>query len=199
VKEARQKNEEKSRNKLLASAAVAPAMPSSQIISQVAKLDKERAVEIAAEISKRSGDTRYLEELLLSQAVALNIFGSDCLLKAGNFIQGGQVARFPELTATLAQLALRAQDQSRKTILALHELRNPKKPTQFIKTYVDKQLNTLKAEIPQPNQQQLQEDTRAPMHIGSESEAIPSYQGMEAVGEVHGAADTRRENSRIPE
>jgi hypothetical protein len=199
VKEARQKNEEKSRNKLLASAVVAPAMPSSQIISQVAKLDKERAVEIAAEISKRSGDTRYLEELLLSQAVALNIFGSDCLLKAGNFIQGGQVARFPELTATLAQLALRAQDQSRKTILALHELRNPKKPTQFIKTYVDKQLNTLKAEIPQPNQQQLQEDTRAPMDIGSESEAIPSYQEMEAVGEVHGAADTRRENSRIPE
>jgi hypothetical protein len=199
VKEARQKNEEKSRNKLLASAAVAPAMPSSQIISQVAKLDKERAVEIAAEISKRSGDTRYLEELLLSQAVALNIFGSDCLLKAGNFIQGGQVARFPELTATLAQLALRAQDQSRKTILALHELRNPQKPTQFIKTYVDKQLNTLKAEIPQPNQQQLQEDTRAPMDIGSESEASQAIRKWKPWEKSTGPQTPGGENSRIPE
>src|SRR5919202_6814192 len=130
-------------------AAISPSMPAAQLIAQSASLDKGKSLEIAEEISERlaeirAGDTTYLEEMLLSQAISLNAFSADCLMKASGFIQEGLVAKFPELTQSLAQLGLKAQDQSRKTVLALHEVRNPKKPSQFIKNYVHQQLNQVK-------------------------------------------------------
>lgn len=81
--------------------------------------------------------------------------------------------------------------------MALHELRNPKKPSQFIKTYVDKQLNTLKAEIPQPNQHQLHEDNRAPLNTRSETATGGINQQVEALGEVYGTSNIVRESDRI--
>jgi hypothetical protein len=130
----------------------------------------------------------YLEEMLLSQAIALNVFGADCLMKAGGFIQEGMIAKFPELTETLAQLGLKSQDQSRKAIMALHELRNPKKPSQFIKTYVNQQLNQLQVEQEQLKNQ-LESATNAQVDIGSQSEAGRAYQEVEALGEVHGTSN----------
>ncbi|MBD2079698.1 hypothetical protein [Leptolyngbya sp. FACHB-17] len=44
---------------------------------------------------------------------------------------------------TLFSLMFRAQESCRKLILAIDTIKNPKKPTQFIKSYVDKQLNQL--------------------------------------------------------
>jgi len=164
-------------------------MPSAQLIAQTGKLDKNKSPEIAGEISERlaeirSGDTRYLEEMLLSQAISLNTFAADLLLKSGGFIQEGLAVKFPELTQTLAQLALRAQDQSRKTILALHEVRNPKKPTAFIKNYIGQQLNQLQVEQ-QELKEQLEAATNAPVDIGSQSEAGRAYQELETLGEQH--------------
>lgn len=170
-------------------AAVSASMPSAQLIAQSASLDRGKSSEVASEIAERlaeirSGDTTYLEEMLLSQAIALNAFGADLLMKAGGFIEQGMVVKFPELTQTLAQLGLKAQGESRKAIMALHELRNPKKPAQFIKNYVNQQLNQLQVEQ-QELKQQLEATTNAPVDIGSQSEAIPSYQAVEAVGEQH--------------
>lgn len=50
------------------------------------------------------------------------------------------------LRSRLLELALRCQEQSRRTITTLDNIRNPKKPSQFIKNYVDKQVNQLKVE-----------------------------------------------------
>jgi hypothetical protein len=171
----------------IASAAVHPSDAHAQLIAQSGSLDKSKSPAISEEISERltqirAGDTTYLEEMLLSQAIALNAFGADLLMKAGGFIQEGMVVKFPELTQSLAQLGLKAQDQSRKTILALHELRNPKKPSQFIKTYVNQQLNQLQVEQ-EELKSQLEATTNAQVDIGGQSEAIPSYQAVEAVGE----------------
>ena len=168
-------------------------MPSAQLIAQSARLDKEKSSEIAGEIAERlaeirAGDTAYIEEMLLSQAIALNAFGADLLMKSSGFIQEGLVVKFPQLTESLAQLGLKAQDQSRKTILALNELRNPKKPSQFIKTYVGQQLNQLQVEQ-QELKQQLEAATNAPVDIGSQSEAGRSCQEMETVGIQHGTSD----------
>jgi len=168
-------------------------MPSAQLIAQSASLDKGKSPEVAGEISERlaeirSGDTTYLEEMLLSQAIALNAFGADLLMKAGGFVQEGMVLKFPELTQTLAQLGLKAQDQSRKTILALNELRNPKKPTQFIKNYVNQQLNQLQVEQ-QELKQQLEATANAPVDIGSTTQASRTDQEMETVGIQHGTSD----------
>lgn len=182
--------------------AASSVMPNAQLLAQVGKLDKNKSPEIAEEISRklaeiRSGDTAYLEEILLSQVVALNAFSADVLMKAGGFIQDGMVVKFPELTSQLAQLGLKAQDQSRKAILALNELRNPKKPSQFIKTYVNQQLNQLQVEQ-QELKQQLEAATNAPVDIGSESEASRTDQEMEALGVEYGASNGRRKGSRIP-
>jgi hypothetical protein len=173
----------------IGSAAISPSMPSAQLIAQTGKIDKNKSPEIAGEISERlaeirSGDMTYLEEMLLSQAIALNGFGADCLMKAGGFIQEGMIAKFPELTETLAQLGLKSQDQSRKTILALHEVRNPKKPTAFIKNYIGQQLNQLQVEQ-QELKEQLEAATNAPVDIGSQSEAGRAYQELETLGEQH--------------
>ncbi len=56
----------------IGSAAIWPSMPSSQLIAQSANLDKEKSPEIAGEIAERlaeirSGDTTYLEEMLLGR------------------------------------------------------------------------------------------------------------------------------------
>ncbi len=181
--------------------AASSVMPNAQLYAQVGKLDKKKSSEVADEISRqlveiRSGDTAYLEEILLSQVVALNAFSADLLMKAGGFIQDGMVVKFPELTSQLAQLGLKAQDQSRKAILALHELRNPRKPSQFIKTYISQQLNQLQLEQ-QELKHQLEAATNAPLDIGSESEASPTHQGVEAVGVEHGARNGRRKTHRI--
>jgi hypothetical protein len=185
------------------SAAIWPSMPSSQLISQCSSLDKGKSPEIAGEISQRlaeirAGDMTYLEEMLLSQAISLNAFGADLLMKSGGFIQEGLVVKFPELTEKLAQLGLKAQDSSRKAIMALHELRNPKKPTQFIKNYVNQQLNQLQVEQEQLKHQ-LEATANAPVDIGSQSEAGRAYQAVGAVGEVHGASNRGRESDRLSE
>ncbi len=176
-------------------------MPSAQLIAQTGKLDKNKSPEIAGEISERlaeirSGDMTYLEEMLLSQAIALNVFGANCLMKAGGFIQEGMIAKFPELTETLAQLGLKSQDQSRKAIMALHELRNPKKPSQFIKTYVNQQLNQLQVEQEQLKNQ-LESATNAQVDIASETAPVGINQQVEALGEVHGTSNRVRESDRI--
>lgn len=177
----------------LGKAAIDPRMPNAQLLAQSASLDKGKSPEIAQEISQqlaqiRSGDMAYLEELLLSQAIALNSFGADLLMKAGGFIQEGMAVKFPELTQSLAQLGLKAQDQSRKTILALHELRNPKRPTAFIKNYIGQQLNQLQVEQ-QELKQQLEAATNAPLDIGSETEAGRANPAVETLGIQHGTSN----------
>ena len=189
MKEAKPKQKNEDRSRLLAGAAISSgALPSAQVVAQIAKLGKEECIGIIGEISKQSGNTAYLEEVLLAQAVALNVFSSDCLIKAGNFLQSGQATQFPEFTNTLAKLGLKAQDQSRKTILALNEIRNPKKPTQFIKNYVNQQLNQLQVEQ-QELKQQLEAGKNAPVDIRVESEAGRTYQEVEAVGKQHGTSN----------
>jgi hypothetical protein len=186
----------------IGSAAIWPSMPSSQLISQCSSLDKGKSPEIAGEISQRlaeirSGDMTYLEEMLLSQAIALNVFSADCLMKASGFIGEGLAVKFPELTQSLAQLGLRAQDQSRKTILALNELRNPKKPSQFIKNYVNQQLNQVQLEQ-QELKQQLEATTNAPVDIGSERAPETVDSAVATVAEVHGTSNRERESDRLP-
>ncbi|MEP0898438.1 MULTISPECIES: hypothetical protein [Leptolyngbya] len=49
----------------------------------------------------------------------------------------------PQIAQSLFELAFKASNSCRKLILAIDTIKNPKKPTQFIKNYVDKQLNQL--------------------------------------------------------
>ncbi len=80
----------------------------------------------------------------------------------------------------LLEAALKCQKQSARTIALLSELRNPKR-TQFIKHYVDKQLNQLKLE----QQQALEEGHNAPMDFGSTPAASGTDQDLAAVEVSH--------------
>ncbi len=86
------------------------------------------------------GDLTEVERILYAQSVSLqtafNRFMSLSGLHQDNL----------ERCDRFANLALRAQEQCRKTLATLIDIKNPKKPTQFIKNYVDKQLNQLRVD-----------------------------------------------------
>ena len=100
----------------------------------------------------------------------------------------------PNYPEKLLKLALKAQAQSRQTVETLAELKNPKKPAQFIKSYVNQQLNQLKlgteAEIEEL--QQLGESNNAPLDIGSEKDTGSENPTMETVAEFNGTKNSRR-------
>ena len=72
-------------------------------------------------------------------------------------------------------LALRAQNECRRSIATLNELRNPRKTT-FTKKNIERQQNNLVVEG----------KGDAQMDGGSEAAAIGADQDLEAVGELHG-------------
>jgi hypothetical protein len=109
----------------------------------------------------------------------------------------------PGADAKLATIetALKVQSATRKTATALDGIRNPKKPSQFIKNYVDKQLNqmvptgqtpiTQIKEGDRPNVEIL--DSRATRATAAENSA------MEAVGEIDRGEDSARQSHVQPE
>lgn len=139
--------------------------------------------EIVTQIHQiKKGDLTQLEELLYTQALTLDATFHKFLAQAaaGNNQASLMTHQF-ELISGLAALALKAQDQSRKTLVALAELKNPKRSTTFIKNYVDKQLN----QVTSPQPKKLQEDSRAALDIASQRKTTPDDTAMETLVEVH--------------
>jgi hypothetical protein len=98
----------------------------------------------------------------------------------------------------LLEVALKFQQSSRKAGLALDTIRNPKKPTQFIKNYVDKQLNNLAAPSPQAPPNQLTQDDRPHVTIldsRAAGTAAREDSALETVVEVHRSTDNPRETN----
>lgn len=94
----------------------------------------------------------------------------------------------------LLEVALKFQQSSRKAALALDTIRNPKKPTQFIKNYVDKQLNNL---APQSTPLTLPQDDRPHVEaLDSRTTTSTTREDstLETVAEVHRGTNTPRES-----
>jgi len=73
----------------------------------------------------------------------------------------------------------------------LHELKNPKKPSQFIKNYVHQQLNQLQVEQEQLKQQ-LEGTRNAPVDIGSERTPTPDNSAVETLAPQHRTENPKR-------
>lgn len=131
--------------------------------------------------SIQSGDFKSLEEMLLTQSITLNSTFNK-LLKQGNtaLTEPSIMTSYPNLPESLVRLALKCQNQSRQTIQTLLELKNPKKPSQFIKNYVNQQLNELKVET-KAELQQIGESTNAKVDIRGKSQTSKTYQEVEAM------------------
>ncbi|XGV99650.1 MAG: hypothetical protein ACAF41_12015 [Leptolyngbya sp. BL-A-14] len=90
------------------------------------------------------------------------------------------------LRSRLLELALRCQEQSRRTITTLDNIRNPKKPSQFIKNYVDKQVNQLKVEQESHAATSLEASPYAPMDTGSTTATARADSELATVAVVNG-------------
>lgn len=132
----------------------------------------------------KNGNSDYLEAILISQVVTLNTAFNKFLKQgAGAMTETSVMNAFPNLPESLIRLALKCQNQSRQTIKTLAELKNPKKPTQFIKNYVDKQVNQLKIATEEEIDQlkQIGESTNAQVDIGSQSQTSRTDREMAAL------------------
>ena len=148
----------------------------------------------------KKGDLTNLEELLYSQALVLDASFHKFLAMAVAATEQTALmnGRF-EIIPSLLSMALKAQEQSRKTLIALAELKNPKPSAMFIKNYVDKQLNHNLDESPIPTQHQIEEDKREPMDTRSQRQATPADPELETVGEVNGTNQRRGKGSKRQE
>lgn len=140
----------------------------------------------------KKGDLSNLEELLYSQALVLDAtFHKFLAMAVAGTEQTALMSDRFELVAGLAGMALKAQEQSRRTLVALAELKNPKPSATFIKNYVDKALTV------QGSQPLLQEDKSEPVDIRSQREAEPADTRVETLGEVNGATNRGRKSRKL--
>lgn len=108
----------------------------------------------------KRGDLSAVEELLLGQAIALDGYFHHYLQLAATVFNPAQD---PTYTERVTRMAFKAQDQSRKTLQTLIELKNPKRAATFIKN----QQNVLRME--QKREQRLEASQHAQMDTGSEA------------------------------
>jgi hypothetical protein len=99
------------------------------------------------------------------------------------------------------EAGLKAAEQSRRAIATLDSLRNPKRPTQFIKQYVDKQLNELRVEQSPPSAtvdtgNQLEGSNNAPVDFTSAGTTATTDSSMETVAVEHRPAHRPRKSRK---
>lgn len=126
-----------------------------------------------AEVIK-GGDMSSVEEMLYSQSLTLQSLFNQMTAIGSSLLS---TSAGEDRAIAVFELALKAQNQCRQTLQALNELKNPKKPAQFVKT----QLNQLRIDSPQ----QIERSNYAPLDIGSESEAGSTHPAVEALDRQH--------------
>lgn len=141
----------------------------------------------------KDGDLTIAEEILTSQAVALNVAFNSFTMRAGRQQDVTTIKMF-------LQLALKAQNQCRSTLDSLRELKQPS-GTQFIKQAniaQNQQINH--GLIPAKNlntQNELLEGSNERMDRGEKTQAKRVNSTMEAVGAINRTKDARGESKGI--
>lgn len=145
----------------------------------------------------KSGDLSVVEEMLFSQASTLQAI-------ANQFAALGSVSiglNKHETGIQQLHIALRAQDQSRKTLLALVEVKNPKRTT-FVKanTAIRQQVNQM-AISPQsdPLPLELEPSPYAEMDTGSQGATAATHRDLAPVEVQHRTSNRGRKARKQPE
>lgn len=134
------------------------------------------------------GDIAAIEKVLASQALSLNaIYNRMAVtMSSSDTLHQFQV---------YSDVALKAQNQCRKTLLALAEIKNPKKAT-FVKQQnvaFNQQVNNGNPEnlknTAKPTNELLSEIKHETLDFGGTSETIRGNSQMEAVGALHRGKD----------
>ena len=166
----------------------------SSVASQV---DMEFAREvIGAGIEEiKKGDLSKLEEMLYSQAVALNMMFSNLSMRAA-------IQTNVDIRSSLTNLALKSQNQSRNTIQTLINLKQPNQ-TAFIKqqTNVANGHQQINNGVAQPSPEKfsnvgnelLEEKNGEWLDRGTKAEAERVNTELEAMGKVHRGKNSKRQ------
>lgn len=153
--------------------------------------------EVSKGISKiNSGDITDIETMLMTQAQTLNIFFHRMLSQVPHIEMINQIQLFSEI-------ALRAQNQARKTLAALAEIKHPRRAT-----FIKQQNNAINQQVNnQPNNSNKIENIKNPekianellsevphekMDIGEAGKTIPNHTPSEAMAKIHRTAVTGR-------
>ena len=162
---------------------------STQAIASIFNLKEDKQLrqlnlELEARIDKlKAGNCEDIEELLLTQANTLNCLFTQLTIKGVSALASPAIIiKNPNLPESLLNLALKAQNQSRRTLQTISEIKNPKRSTTFVKNYIDKQLNQLSVTEQESEQPlELGEATNAPLDINSQTAATRANKEAEAV------------------
>jgi hypothetical protein len=141
----------------------------------------------AAVAALATGDLSSITQRLAAQAIATETAFHN-LLQTGSVLLGSGKATDFERGMEYIRQSVKFQDQSRKTLVALAEVRNPKRSATFIKT----QQNLLVADGAAPNQQtqnQLGAGHGTSMDAGATRSATPTMFEASTVGVQHRAVD----------
>lgn len=140
----------------------------------------------------RRGNLVDIEAMLYSQAYALNVMFATLMTRANR-------QEYMPPTQALMSLAFKAQNQSRATLQALVDLKQPRQPT-FVKqaniSQGHQQVNNL-AEKNITSQNELLKDSHAELDNGTATTPTGVDTEMEALGKVHGGKNTRRKSEVI--
>jgi hypothetical protein len=140
-----------------------------------------------------TGDLSNIQQRLAAQAIATETSFHN-LLQTGSVLLGTGDAMAFERGMEYVRQAVKFQDQSRKTLVALAEVRNPKRST-FVK---NQQNNLLVADtMPQPNQ--LGEAYGSEMESGTTGRPKAAMPKASTVGVQHGALDAGRKGQEFDE
>jgi hypothetical protein len=132
------------------------------------------------------GNLAIVEEMLLSQAFALNVAFNSLAVRAAR-------QQDTSTMQMLMNLCFKAQNQSRATLDTLIQLKRPS-PTTFVKqaniASGHQQINNLVEKNSLP-QNELLEDNYAQMDNGTTATPKGIDKTLEALGKVHGSKNTR--------
>ena len=142
-----------------------------------------KITDVAQCIQYENVDDKYIERMLIRQAVCLETM----------FLATANVAMGNSKTETIVA-ATKLQEASRKTILAVYEIRHPKKSATFVKQLVNNnQLNQL---VPDKQPSQLGETNASSVDYRSEIETVPIDSSVAPLAPKHRSQNTRRKGSK---
>ncbi len=144
-----------------------------------------KITDIAKAIDYDKFDDSMIEKKLFKQAQCLDVMFlsvSDRALETGS--------------AEMIVAASKLQESCRKTLMALHEIRNPKKPTTFVKQLVQEQTNNQLVVNPEVQPKQLGECHAPILEFGTKIETTGIDPELETVGKIDRSKVARRKNEK---
>lgn len=136
-----------------------------------------------------------------AKAVTELLYGQVAILNAAfnRYMQMASLTTNSNQFVTYSEAAMKAQEQARKTLQTIHDIKNPKPKTVFIKNAIAQQVNQLVTKT-EELQKQLEAQPYAKVDFGSAEIAERSHEVIDlpavSVGEIDRAEKRGREGNR---